>query len=65
MYQVGENWVLKQNKCKNGLQRSQDSLETMRKRCYNGFFFLKKLSGMNLHYFKRGKLIFSAKTLLI
>ena len=43
MYQVGEKWVSKQNKSKNGLQRSQDSLKTMRKRCYNGFFFLEKL----------------------
>ena len=65
MYQVGENWVSKQNKSKNGLQRSQDSLETMQKRCYNGFFFIKKLSDMNLHYFKRRKLIFNAKTLLM
>ena len=65
MYQVGENWVSKQNKSKNGLQRSQDSLETMQKRCYHGFFFFLKLSDMNLHYFKQGKLIFSAKTLLI
>ena len=40
MYQVGENWVSKQNKGKNGLQRSQDSLETMNKRCHVGLYYI-------------------------
>ena len=38
LFQVGENSVSKRYKSKNGLQRSQDSLETKRKRCYDGLY---------------------------
>ena len=37
-FQVGENLVSKRDKSKNGLQRSQDSLETKNKRCYVGLY---------------------------
>ena len=40
LFQVGENWVSKRNKSENGLRRSQDSLETMNKRCYVGLILL-------------------------
>ena len=38
MFQVGENWVSKQDKIRNDLQGSQDSLETKRKRYYHGLY---------------------------
>ena len=45
LFQVGENWVSKRDKIRNDLQGSQNSLETKRKRYYNGlnniFFFSK------------------------
>ena len=40
LFQVGENWVSKRNKSENGLQRSQDSLETMNKRCYVRLYYV-------------------------
>ena len=48
LFQVGENWVSKRNKSENGLQRTKDSSETMKKRYYSSL-----LSGMNLHYLQR------------
>ena len=39
-FQVGEKLVSKRDKSKKGLQSSQDSLETKRKRCLYDFFFL-------------------------
>ena len=38
MFQVGENRVSKQDKIRNDLQGSQDSLETKRKRYYHGLY---------------------------
>ena len=38
LFQVGKNLVSKRDKIKNGLQRSQDSLETKRKRCFDGLY---------------------------
>ena len=40
LFQAGKNWVSKRNKCKNGLWSSQDSLESLNKRCFVGIFFI-------------------------
>ena len=59
LFQVGENWVSKHDKSKNGFQRSQESMKTKKKRCYDGlhdfFLFFYELSGLNFYYFKREK----------
>ena len=38
LFQVGENWLSKQDKIRNDFQGSQDSLETKRKRYYHGLY---------------------------
>ena len=40
LFQVGENWVSKGNKCENSLQRSQHSLEIINKRRYVGLYYI-------------------------
>ena len=67
LFQVGENWVSKQDKIRNDLQGSQDSLETKRKRYYHGlpdiFFFLRTIKHEHT-LFQTRKMIFSTRTLL-
>ena len=38
LFQEEENLVSKRDKCKNRLQRSKDSFETKRKRCFDGLY---------------------------